>query len=300
MLIRKRQINKAKATTNIKRGKFSKKVKKDYHSKCLNNPFFRSKKTKKSESGKNRLIIYIILSTIFLAAVIYLFIFSEVFKASEIVVSGNERIDTQKIIDFVEIEQEKKLLLILPQSSLIFINANKLADEIKSEFSLVDVSVKKKFFHRLEIAVSERPIAFIWQDGELRVYSDEEGCLIREQAVLEEDLSQYLSLFNEAGDKYLKKNDCLDLKPEYFLALLSLNDELAGVDALKVNKYMISSELNSLVLDLLNGPNIIFNSKEDLTKQVKKLLTIKDDKKEEEFLALEYIDLRFGDLIYLK
>lgn len=294
MLIRK------KTKANIKRGNFSKKIKKDYHSKSLNNPFFRAKKPLKNQTEKSRTVIYIGISLLILGAIFYLIFFSTFFKVTKIQIFGLERIPNESILKYVQSKQEKKIYFIFPQNRLPFINANKLANEIQVEFKLSQVIVKKKYLHSLEIRLSERPIAFIWQEGAQKIYSDATGCLIREVPVAADINNHYLILLSDSDTNFLKENDCLDLRAEYFIALLSLNEKLLEIPLLKPDKYILSAELNSLVLDLDNGPNIIFNTKEDLSIQVERLLLVRQDKADEDFLTLEYIDLRFGELIYTK
>lgn len=294
MLIKKRK------KSSIKRGNFSKKIKKDYQSKPLNNPFFRSKKTKKNQAQNNKKIIWVVALIFILISAIYLLFFSNVFKTTTIKLVGLDRIDAEKVQQFIEIEQEKKSYLIFPQTNILLLNSNKLASQIKTEFKFANVVVKKKYLHDLELEILERPISFIWQDGPEKTYSDANGCLIREESVRDNDESDYLTLVSESETKYLNGNDCLDLKAEYFQALFNLNDELSKIPSLKPEKYILSSELNSLVADLENGPNIIFNTKDDLNQQVNKLLIIRQEQPEESFMSLEYIDLRYGDLIYFK
>lgn len=295
MLIRNRQ------KSNSKRGKFSKKLKKDYQLKSLSNPFFQSKKIKKNKSNNIKKLTLFALAIAFILGFIYLLFFSAFFKIKEIKINGLDRVDNETVLKFTQTELADKKYLIFSQANIILLNSNKLANEIKSEFKFSEVLIKKKYFNTLELDLFERPISFIWQSETERVYSDAKGCLIRETPVeTSSNNSHYLTLLSDTGSKYLQEDDCLNLKEEYFEALLSLDSEISTIALLKAEKYILSSELNSLVLDLSNGPNIIFNTKEDLSKQVAKLLIIRQEQVEENFLSLEYIDLRFGDLIYFK
>ncbi|NCB20373.1 MAG: hypothetical protein EOM88_00400 [Clostridia bacterium] len=294
MFIRKRQKNKNS------RGKFKKKIKKDYQFKSLNNPFFRVKKNKETKSKKNRKILKFIIFILGILALIYLIFFSMVFKIKTLDVSGLTRINNEAIEEFMKTYQEKKSYLIFPRTNIIFLNSNDLAEQIKVKFKLSQAEVKKKYFHKLFIILDERQISFIWRDDQEVAYSDIDGCLIREALFSDNDLEKYPILLSDTNINYLKDNDCLDFRPEYFQAVLSLNDRLIKIKELKPKSFILSSELNSLIVDLEDGPNIIFNTKEDLDQQIKKLLIIKQERVAEDFLALEYIDLRFGDLIYLK
>ncbi len=284
----------------IKRGKLSKKIKKDYQSKSLNNPFFRSRNKNKGDKKNKKKYFYISIFFIFFVATIYIIFFSNIFKINNITINGLERLNSVDVQNYIQEKQDVNRLIFLSQDNLLFINTKDLASDIQKDFKLANASVDKKFFHSLEINLRERPIAFIWQDDDMRSFSDAIGCLITDALVTPDTQANLAILESESDLDYLKDDGCLDLDEEYFTALFNLNRELVSYPSLLVDKFIVSSELNSLVVDLNKGPNIIFNIKEDMLKQINKLLIIQQEQEEEQFLSLQYIDLRFGDLIYFK
>lgn len=284
----------------IKRGKFNKKIRKDYQNKSLNNPFFRSKNKNKGDNKNKKKYFYIFIVCIFFIFIIYTIFFSKIFTINNVAVNGLERLNNSDIQTYIQDKQASNKLIFFPKNNLLFLNTKDLAVDIKKDFKLADANVHKKFFHSLEINLNERPVAFIWQDNNIRFFSDANGCLITDVAV-NPDIQYNLAVLESESDlDYLKDDGCLDLDEEYFESLFSLNQALASYPSLLADKFIVSSELNSLVVDLNKGPNIIFNIKEDLLKQINKLLIIQQEQEEEKFLSLQYIDLRFGDLIYFK
>lgn len=282
-----------------KRGKF-KRIKKDYQHKSLHNPFFHSKKNKKESSKGKRLYIFIFSLLALVVAVMYILFFSNFFKLQNLNISGLSRISQDTIKDFVFQEQKKNKLLIFSQDNLLFLDNFDLAKEIKSEFKLESVVVSKKYFHSLKIEIEERPLSFIWQEDSGQVFSDARGCLIHELVVNPDNSKDFPILKSNKELDYINERDCIDLDEQYFTVFLDLYTKIKEHPSLKPIKFILSSERNSLTMDLENGPNIIFNTKEDLIKQINKLLIIQQEQESQIFLALDYIDLRFGDLIYFK
>jgi hypothetical protein len=67
-----------------------------------------------------------------------------------------------------------------------------------------------------------------------------------------------------------------------------------------LDKFLLDGAFNTLQVKFKDGPSIFFNVKEDLDKQLNKRVVIKQDKGDDYFKSLEYIDLRYGDRAYFK
>lgn len=283
-------------------GKSRKKIRKDYQHKVLNNPFFRARQKKKMRNNKASLKLYLYLLAIFiiLGLLIYFFAFSSFLRIKNINIEGLERTQADSLNELIHNQTTKKRFLVFPENNLIFFNAEDLRQQLNQGFRFEEVNIFKKFPKTLRLEIKERSLAFIWRQQAANIFSDSQGCLIKEAFVSEEALSQYPILESELEIEYLGANDCLDLEQYYFDALIDLFKLLLDHQDLAPARFILSNERNSLIMDLVNGPNIIFNTKDDLLKQVNKLIIIRQEQSDEEFLKLEYIDLRFGDLIYFK
>jgi cell division septal protein FtsQ len=295
---------KGKPKQNIRgRVRRLKSVKKDYQQKSLNNPFFRRRQKKKSPGHKSRRSLFLVLIFLLLliSALFYLFFISNNFSLQKIEVNGLTRSSDESLVAMAWTQSEESKLIFLKQTNLFCFNIHELQADLRDNFSFADLSIKQKWPHTLIINVEERSLAFIWQDGDKSLFSDRYGCLIPEVSPGPEDLKKYPILVPIAKDDYILDNNCLNINNDYYLtSMLSLDKKIRVYNNLNVKDYVLESEFNTLTIDLEAGPKVYFNIKNDLDKQVKKLVVIKREKPEVEFKILEYIDLRYGDRVYFK
>ncbi|MCF7860259.1 FtsQ-type POTRA domain-containing protein [Patescibacteria group bacterium] len=291
-----------KFNQNIQRRvKKTKSIKKDYQQKSLNNPFFRSRQ-KKSPTHKLRrgFLLFFIILLLIVAGLFYFFFISSVFSLQKIQVDGLTRISSEKLVALAWAESEGSKLFVFKRSNIFFFEVNELHKELNKNFSFANVEIKKKWPNTLLINVEERALAFIWQNATGKSFSDSKGCLIPEVQPSVEDEKLYPVLIPGIEENYIKGDNCLKVDDGYLTSMLNLDVQLKVYENLAVQNYVLETEFNTLTIDLLDGPNVYFNIKNDLEKQVKKLAIIKREKPEAEFKLLSYIDLRYGDRVYFK
>jgi len=293
---------KGKPSQNIRRRvKKAKCVKKDYQQKSLNNPFFRSRQ-KKSPAHKSRrsFLLFFIIFFLILTGLFYFFFVSTNFSLQNVQVNGLTRSSGNELVALAWAQSEEPRLVVFRQSNLFFFEDDELRKDLNKNFSFAQVEIKKKWPHTLVINVEERALAFIWQDGIGKHFSDRKGCLIPEVQPSSEDEKIYPILQSSIEENYIQEDNCLEIDDNYLASMLDLDSQLRVYEHLAVQNYILEAEFNTLTLDLRNGPNVYFNIKNDLEKQVKKLEIIKREKPEAEFQVLAYIDLRYGDRVYFK
>jgi len=282
-----------------RRGK--KKIKKDYHNKSLNNPFFRSKKKNRNNEKSKKTSLLIFVFSLLTAFIFYLIFFSSYFQIKNFEIKGLKRIDDYLLSEIISRQMQSYRWIIFSENNLLIFNTKKLDSSIKETLRLESITINKSLPNTLVLNLEERKVAFIWQENEKYLFSDSSGCIIRE-SLLEDELSiKYPILVNDLSFNYLNNStDCLDLDLSYLEAMFELYEQLESYPEIGLQYFILSEERNSLTVDLEPGPKVIFNTKDNLLKQLNKLLAIKSEQKEDDFLSLEYIDLRFGDLIYFK
>jgi len=215
-------------------------------------------------------------------------------------VNGLTRSSGNELVALAWAQSEEPRLVVFRQSNLFFFEDDELRKDLNKNFSFAQVEIKKKWPHTLVINVEERALAFIWQDGIGKHFSDRKGCLIPEVQPSSEDEKIYPILQSSIEENYIQEDNCLEIDDNYLASMLDLDSQLRVYEHLAVQNYILEAEFNTLTLDLRNGPNVYFNIKNDLEKQVKKLEIIKREKPEAEFQVLAYIDLRYGDRVYFK
>ena len=62
---------------------------------------------------------------------------------------------------------------------------------------------------------------------------------------------------------------------------------------------MISQELNTVKVLFQNGLLAYFNIKDDASKQIDKFLIVKKEKIKDNLGSVNYVDLRYGDKVYI-
>lgn len=283
-----------------RRGNKLKKVKKDYQCKKMNNPFFRQRQKQKVKRGQGRYCLILALIAVTIIGLMYLFFMSPVFALRNVRVDGISRMAPQEIEARVWQQSQTRRFWPFKQSNLIFFKTEDIKKTLLENYSFDSLNVYKKWPHSLVISANERKFSFIWRDKNGQNFSDSQGCIIREAAVSPSDLTAYPILETADNQERLDDDDCLKLDESYLRSMFVLSDKLKAYPELKVDRFLLEGEANTLKADLNLGPNILFNVKEDADKQVNKLIIIKQDKPASEFNGLEYIDLRYGDRAYFK
>ncbi|MDD3285435.1 MAG: FtsQ-type POTRA domain-containing protein [Patescibacteria group bacterium] len=285
-----------------RRAKKFKCVKKDYQHKNLHNPFFHKQSEKKNTGKKNAQHRFWLFPVVFLflAVLLYLLFFSGIFALKQIKVSGVSRIAETQLSDAAWQQAQLRRSAVFKQNNLLFFNIEALRDTLLNDFSFDSVRVYRQWPHTLIISVGERGLSFIWRDSQGTSFSDSRGCLIKEASVSDDNLKNYPLLTAAGAQEYLGKDNCLSLDDAYLQAVFTLYEKLKDLPGLDLQEFVLDGAFNTLQIKLNGGPNIFFNIKDDLDKQLKKLAVIKQEKGDEYFKGLEYIDLRYGDRAYFK
>ena len=283
-----------------RRAKKLKRVKKDYQKKCLSNPFFRQRHNNNSNNHSRRHYCWLGGLILFFVFLFYLFFISSVFTLRTIKVQGISRLPEDQISTYAWTQSHERRGGLFKQNNLFFFKTDALAASLAEKFSFDSLQVHKKWPHTLVVSVSERALAFIWRDANGRSFGDSRGCLVKDTNVAEADLANYPILEAAAGQNHFNQQNCLDVDKNYLQVLFSLNEKLKNHPDLKTARFLLEGEANTLKIDLSIGPDILFNTKDDLDKQLQKLIIIKQEKSAAEFNGLNYIDLRYGDRAYFK
>ena len=117
--------------------------------------------------------------------------------------------------------------------------------------------------------------------------------------IIEEDKGKYLILENKSQAVSVGAKNKLSLKQEYLDFLFALGTKLAEYPDLPAEKFIIDQELNSLTVKFKDGPAALFNIKNDAGEQVADLALVKREKIRDNFNKTNYIDLRYGNRIFI-
>lgn len=277
-------------------------IKKDYQTKNLKNPFFRSNKNSKSKSGRG--FSFVIVSFLLLIfAIIYTLFFSPLFRITNIEIRGLGRLPQSAILQRVLEQQNKNIYIFLNQKNLLSFDKKSAELDLQTNFNFSKITIRKKIFHKLLIEIEERPYAFIWQEKDQQgtvqnYYSDSKGFIIRDSQVNQEDLKKFPIIENQTPESLIE-NDYLEIDPDYLNFIFSLRNEADKNSETLINKFIISQEINTIKISFQNGLLAFFNVKDDITKQLEKFLVVKREKIKDNIDKVNYVDLRYGDKVYI-
>lgn len=272
-------------------------IKKDYQTKNLKNPFFHSNKNVK----KSRTIgigFYIAGVLIILFSVLYTLFLSPLLLINSIKINGLGRLPESAISELLWSQTDKKSIWPFKQKNLLLFDSQEAETELMTNFNFSKIKINKKLFNSLSVDIEERPYAFIWQEQGTSYYSDSKGFIIRDSMVSPEDLNKFPVISNETPSSLIE-NDYLKVDPNYLTFIFSLKTLTEKNPEIGVSRYLISQELNTVKVLFQNGLLAYFSIKDDVNKQVDKLLVVKKEKIKDNLSKINYIDLRYGDKVYI-
>ncbi len=273
-----------------------KKIKKDYECKKLENPFFRKNKKGRPKRYTKILVFLGIIVFIFL---LWLILASPLFCLKSVKVSGLSRISNLEIEQIVFKQSKNRAWLIFNESNIFLLDDKEIEAVINSKYNFASLEVSKKLFNSVNVKIGERPYSFIFQQGSEFFYASSDAFIIRESLVSEEDKLKYFILENKSADNFITENNKINIKEDYLSFIINLNNKLAIYPDLGVERFVIDQEYNTIKVKLKNGPLVYFNSKNDPQEQVERLVLVKKEKIRDNFSKTNYIDLRYGNKVFI-
>lgn len=277
-------------------GKYFKKIKKDYQSKNLCNPFFHKPKKK---PNKKFFACILVLIFGFIIFIFWFFLASPIWRITNIQVEGLTRVSDTDIKNKIWAQTETSRYLIFKQSNLCLFDKDEAQKNILEVYNLASLKITKKITKTLVISVGERPYSFIFQQGNEFFYTSSDGFVIRESAVSEEDKIKYLILENKNAVNLIDEKNKINISVDYFNFIFELANAITRHNDLSVERFIIDQEFNTIKVKFKDGPQVYFNTKTEAKAQVERLVLVKKEKIKDNFSKTNYIDLRYGDKIFI-
>lgn len=240
--------------------------------------------------SESRFFRFFCLGVVLIPGLIYLFIFSEVFKIKEIkVLSSNEYLKTN-IEEITNQELSKNIFLLKTKS---------IKTEILSQFpEILELDFQKKMPDILTIQVKERQriAALCYQDYDKCFLIDKHGLMFKQvekELIADNELIIFLAGPDESFA--LKQRFSLSNKIEDFL---EIEETLGNNLKIEIKDFIIASQ-KRLNVGIKEGWEIYFSLGKDIGLQITKLrMLLEKEIPIEERKNLEYIDLRFERVFY--
>ncbi|MFA5886945.1 MAG: hypothetical protein WC863_04225 [Patescibacteria group bacterium] len=274
-----------------------KKIKKDYQRKNLSNPFFKQRQGARSWTSFWPVILggLVILFSI----LIWFFGAAPLWAIQRLTVEGLSLVPSQELENIVWKQTLQPRYLFFKEANIFLFNQADLTSKIMANYNFAGVKVERKLPHTLRLIISERPYAFIFQEGSAFFYASPDAYIIKEQAVSEETKKKYFILENRSARSLIDERNKLALSAEYLSFIFKLDSLIKLKPDLPIEKFIIDQEFNTVKLKIVKGPTVYFNVKGSAENQVNYLALVKKEKIKDNFSKTNYIDLRYGDRIYI-
>lgn len=226
----------------------------------------------------------------------YWLILSSSFKLQTVEISEAKNFSTQDLQNLIWEEARAKKFL--PTDNLFIFDKSELKKKIDQKYYLDDLKIKIRLPHKLIVSFSEKNYGLIWNEADKFYYINYQGDIILEKNEATQSLT---TIFNRGQIK--KGERKININEKYLSFADSLNQAFNNqIKGLSEREIFVDDDVNTIKVQIKNGPVIKFNVEEPINKQLIKLETLRREELADgkAFNSKSYIDLRYGDRVFYK
>lgn len=268
----------------------------DYHEKKLENPFYKRRERIISLAGiKGKLII--ILTVLILIFIIWFIFISHFWGIKKISISGVDQMSDTDVRNLITEQMHARNFILFPQDNILFFNKRNFENTLQKKYHFQKIEIKEEWPNALVINIISKPLAGIWNEGDKYYYIDTDGYAVQEINPLDLKDNKYPLITNLSSLRLRGNRIAVD--PSYINFAVLLYAKFAqAMPGVNIDRFVIDDEVDTLKLLTPEGLKIIFNTKDDIDKQLSNLAILKNQKLKDVFNKQKLIDLRYGDKIY--
>lgn len=300
-----------------------------YKNKRLKNPYFKPRKPQRS----GHFYYNIFLLGIAILGWMYFLFCSHIFWIKDINIGGLQKYKNQEIEKSLDIFFNQRRFLFFKSGNIFIFNNKKLEVFFKDKYVFKNIKTEKIYPNKLFIYFEEQEQKFaLYNNDDFYILSENSIVIKKEQGIKnwvlpEDDALQTTSTIKEfvEADKILKDLEKREFPPyPIFCDAYTLEDELGVGDRYPKYNYfdiiigfidglhskteirakmaiVYKNKINpKIIIYTDNNWTIYLNNKTDGFKQFYKFYLIFNNEIKDTNKPLNYIDLRFGDRIYIK
>lgn len=267
-------------------------------------------KIKPRKSILKKLWFWILLMIFFIVcATLYFLFFSEKFQIENILVFGNEKTESEDLLELVEKNSNIKLANLyfwqINSKSIFLASSKKISQQILKDFPKIEsVKLKKVFPKTLQLYITERiPVGIYCENQE----DENQHCFfVDKNGVAFENIYYGHNIENEGQKMFIVRQNVEEkyvhlgqniVEQNIISALLKVEGMLNENFEINLGEALVTNPLR-LNIKTNEGWQIYFNldPEYNINSQIAKLgLLLKDEIPKENRAILKYIDLRFKD-----
>jgi len=247
---------------------------------------------KKQRNLRIKIYLGIFFVILLFVSILYIVIYSPVFKVRETKITGNQRLSNEQVLNILNpLALETRIKNFLGTGNLLSWN-KKHVDVSKT--ALLEANIRRDWLRQnLEMNIKERPRLAIWCDTSDNCYwIDFEGMMFEEAPQTEGSL--ILTIYDDRSESIIKGTKIVE---ERFIG--NLTKLIKNIAKLKmpIKRIVFSKRIQEIKVETYTGPNLLFSIRFDPTLNMASLQNIEG---ENGFNEIEYIDLRVENRIFYK
>lgn len=222
---------------------------------------------------------------IVVAVLIYLVLFSKYFIISDVIVEGNELVDSEEIISALDYEK-----------NIFMFDSDYYEKEIVSKIpEIKQVIIYKGFPNAIKIVILEHEKSLVWKSAEKYYLISSKGYAYKD-ITPSKDLYNDLPLVEDHAAVLVSENQQL-VGPSFVAFIQNVDSQIKEVANLEPIKFNITETTVDVFLETDKGFYIKFDSMRSSKKQLDNLVKVLKEKGQD---VHEYIDLRIDGWAYYK
>jgi len=282
---------------NWRRKKFN------YYRKEYSNPFFHHRRGGGGSFNDARLSwrgkLILAFSILLVGSGVWFFYFSNFFVIASVKVEGTVRTPSADIENLAQDQIQKRRFIFGSQKNIFLFDKADFLNSINEQYNFQNVSVKRGIPRTLYINIKEKEPKAAWLEDGNYYLIDEGGKVIDTSDQTGAVSDKYPLIENKGNQKITLK--IANISKE----ILNFTSDLFNMmkqyqDFLKIGRFVKDDDVDTIKMQLANGPAVYFNTKADLKKQVDKMVALYKDELKNDFNKKTYLDLRYGDMIYYR
>jgi cell division septal protein FtsQ len=274
----------------------------DYHKKQYSNPLFQKKKKSSIDVSKIFSLInikssfgYILIAGA--SGTLIWFVFaSSTFKLATLNFQIPDKYNQAEISNLIWQEADQKVFFLSKRNLLLF-NSENLATKINERYTVANLKVVKKFPRTLNVSFEDKVYRLLWQEqGRNYFVSPEDG--MAKEVDLNLIKADGLPIINNSGIAQIEQN--MVKNKDVATYIFNIYANISKNSKHKVENFRVGDDIGLIEVKFINGPIAKFTTTEGLDKQLEKLYNIINIKLRDDFLKKSYVDVRYGDTVYIK
>ncbi|MBI2552611.1 hypothetical protein HYW17_04925 [Candidatus Uhrbacteria bacterium] len=233
-----------------------------------------------------------------LGLLVYWLFFSPAFQVRKISLQAGLSLPQATLTALVKEQLQQFRLRIFPQHNIFALDTFALGQRLKQAFIVEQVFIKKDRPDTVQVRITEKPRSAIWVSRGQAYALDSQGLTIG-RTRLPPAPGDELVIYDSSGGAVGNNSPALTAAHLAFLARLVQNVQ---IQTLGPRFFIIERpQATEVTLKVKEGWQIHFNMDNALEEQLGNLeLTLRNTVAPDKRAALDYIDLRFGERVYVK